>query len=512
MAGDGNGSAGRFSDVLGAAFHKATVAAAPHLQQAHDDRITAFLEGLEARVAPLLAPVLADVLADPNTPEEVRPLLEAVAAPTHKFDSSLISIGLAAILYPFLTAALAPHVASVAQQAWSRDQSLVLSPAELALSVIKNTYDHARAIQEAGDNGLDPARFQVMVDNTGEPPGIAELLLAYRRGEIDVARLQHGIRQSRVRDEWQDVILALRYTPPPPGEVLAGAVQNHLSLADAQTKVAQAGIDPVNFGWMYETHGRPPSPLEIARLVHRGITDRATFDQAVLESDIKNKYIDMLFEASTYIPPVRSVMAMLRSGAITDAEATTLFHENGVRDADIAGYLAEAHHTKATSVKELSQAQTLRMYGAKFITRADATARLQRLGLDAATITLLLDFADEAQHERYVNAVVTRVHARYVAYKLTDTEATNALNADGIPAAAVTDLMKLWRIERDANIHVLTPASIVGAYRRQEIGPAETKARLLAGGVQQRDLAIVVADGFPPAKPNPAAVAAVVNA
>lgn len=512
MAGDNGAATGKLSEALGAALHRAAVAAAPHVQAAHDERITSFLEGLEARVAPMLAPILADALNDPATDPAVRELFGTVASPTHKFDSSLIGIGLTAILYPFLQAALTPHVTSLAQQAWQRDQSLDLTPAELALAVIKNTYDAKTATAEAGDWGINPTRFKVMVDNTGEPPGIAELLQALRRGLIDQTRLAHGVRQSRLRDEWLDVITALRYAPPPAGEVVAGRVKEHLSDTDYHTKLSEAGTDPANAEWLRLTAGRPYGIEQALHLLNRGEIDEARVRQVVAQSDVNTDFIADILQLRWYVPPVRSIMAMLRSGAITDAQARTLFSENGVRPTDIDGYLAEAHHTKATSVKELSQAQTLRMYGAKFLDRPTATARLQRLGYDDTTIGLLLDFADEAQHERYTNAVVTRIHSRFVTYKLTEAEARAALTADKIPPAAITDLLALWHIERDANVHVLTPAAIVGAYRRQEIGPAETKARLLAVGVQPSDLAIVVADGFAPTKPNPTAVAAVVNA
>ncbi|HET9247708.1 MAG TPA: hypothetical protein VFO15_18030 [Xanthobacteraceae bacterium] len=460
----------------------------------------------------MLAPIIQAAIDDPATDPAVRELFGTVAAPTHKFDSSLIGVGLAAILYPFLQAALQPHVNSLAQQAWSRDENLVLTPAELALAVIKNTMTHADAVAEVGDSGINPARFDVMVNNTGEPPGIAELLQALRRGIIDQTRLAHGVRQSRVRDEWLDVITALRYAPPPAGEVVAGRVKEHLTDAEYHQKLSEAGTDPANAAWMLAAAGRPYGIEQALHLLNRGVIDEARVRQVIAQSDVNTEFTDDILELRHYFPPPRSIVPMLRSGAITEAQARTLLADYGVGEPWATAFITEATHTKAAEVKQLSQAQTLRMYGAKFIDHATATDRLQRLGYDAATITLLLEFADEAQHERYTNAVVTRIHSRFVNYKLTEAEARSALTADHIPAGAITDLLALWNIERDANVHVLTPAAIVGAYRRQEIGPAETKRRLLAVGVQQADLAIVVADGFAPTKPNPTAVAAVVNA
>jgi hypothetical protein len=504
--------AGKLSELIGAVVHRATVAAQPHVQAAHDERITTFLEGLEQRVAPMLAPILQQALDDPTTDPAIRELFGVVAAPTHKFDSSLIGIGLTAILYPFLQAALAPHVTSLAQQAWNRDPSQVLSPAELALSQIKGTYDPATAVREAADNGINVARFNVMVANTGEPPGLAELLLLFRRNQITLARLVHGVRQSRVRDEWLPEIQMLRFAPPPAGEVVAGRVKEHLTDAEYRTKLGEAGIDPANAEWMRQAAGRPYGIEQALHLLNRGEIDETRVRAVIAQSDVNTDFTADILNLRWYLPPVRSIMAMLRAGAITDAQATRLFQENGVRATDIPGYLAEAHHGKTASVRTLTEAQVVRLYGAKLIDHPTAVARLTALGVDAPSITLLLDYADNTRHERYVNAVITRVHTRYVAHKLTDTEATNALNADKVPAAAIADLLALWRIERGANVVVPSASQVVGAYRRQDITALECKQRLLALGVQQSDLDIIVADGFPPTKPNPAAVAAVVNA
>jgi hypothetical protein len=384
----------------------------------------------------------------------------------------------------------------------------VLSPAELALAVIKNTYPRAQAFAEAADNGVNASRFQVLIDNTGNPPGIAELLLLYRRGQISEATLAHGVRQSHIRDEWLDEVKALRFAPPPAGEVVAGRLKAHLSDADYRDKLGEAGIDPANASWMLATAGRPYGIEQALHLLNRGIISEARVREVVAQSDVNPNFTDDILHLRRYLPPVRSIMAMLRAGAIDDTEATRLFTENGMEAGDIPAYLREAHHGRTAQVRDLTSAQVVRMYGAKFMARAAAVAKLESLGYDATTANTLLDFADEAQTERYTNAVITRIHSRYVAHKLTDSEATNALNADHVPAAAQGELLRLWRIERDANIHVLSPAQVVAAYRRTQIGPAETKRRLLAVGVQQSDLAIVVADAFPPTEFKPASKAA----
>lgn len=473
----------------------------------------AILEAHEADLAAIVGPILADHVATMDLPEPVRTLFGVLTQPEHQTQFFTALFAVRAIIDQFVFAAIAPLVQDVTNQAWPRlGPSMPLSPAEVALGMLRHTLAGIDPYAEAAMSGVNRARLDVLAKNTGDSIPIAEALLLYRRGKLTPGRLQAAIEQSRTRDEWIPEILELRYAPPSVGEVLAGAVQNQLPDTQARQLFQEAGIDPVNYDWMLRTHGRPPGIAQMADLWNRGVIGQTEFDQAVRESDIKDKYVPMLEQLRVYIPPVRSVMAMLRAGAISDAEATRLFQENGVRSTDIPGYLAEAHHAKTATARELSQAQIIRLYGAQLIDRPTAQLRLEALHYDPASVGLLLDYADALRHERYVNAVISRVHSRYTSYKLTDAEVTNALQRDKVPQAAIDDLLALWKIERDANLHVLSPAAIVGAYRRTLISPAETKRRLLAVGVQPADIGIIVADGFPPTKFSRAVVDAVVNA
>lgn len=474
--------------------------------------IDGILEAHESDLSRVTAPILAMHVEQLDLPEPVREMFAVLLDPKHQTQFFTALFAVKGIIDQFVSAAIAPAVQDVSNAVWPLAPHVPLTPTELALAVIKGKRDAKTATDDAALSGIDPNHFGTLVDITGEPISLQEALLLYRRGQITQDRLRTAVEESRVRNEWFPEILDLRFAPPPAGEVIAGALKEHLDDATARDKLGEAGINPSNFDWMKATAGRPYGTQEALHLLNRGVIDEARVREVIAQSDINTHFADDILELRWYIPPVRSILPMLRAGAIDNAAATRLLQENGVRAEDIPHYLAEAQTTSRTTVKELTQAQVLRMYVARFITRAEAQTKLEALDYDAATVDLLLGFADESRHEAYVNAIVSRVHSRYVGYKLSAAEVHTALSADGVPPAAITDLLRLWDIEREANYHVLTPSAIVGAYRRQEIDAAETKARLLAIGVQLADLHIVVADAFAPTRPNPAAVAAVVNA
>jgi hypothetical protein len=92
-------------------------------------------------------------------------------------------------------------------------KQVLLSGADLALANLRGEMSHDEAVGYAKLLGISEGDLGVLINNTGEPPGLMQLLEAYRRGFIGETRLVHGIRQSRVRDEWVDVVEKLRSSP-----------------------------------------------------------------------------------------------------------------------------------------------------------------------------------------------------------------------------------------------------------------------------------------------------------
>src|SRR5439155_22359841 len=152
------------------------------------------------------------------------------------------------------------------------------------LGVLKGVISHDAAVHEAAKTGLDAGDMSFIEDIIGEPIGLQELLFAFRRGFINTERLVHGIRQSRIRNEWVDVIEKLRYVPISASEAVTATVQNHLDQNTAKRLVSENGIDPQWFDVMYETEGNPPGPGQMLDLLNRGQMSVADVKQGLRES------------------------------------------------------------------------------------------------------------------------------------------------------------------------------------------------------------------------------------
>jgi len=454
------------------------------------DYLHALMERMERELAPSIRAMFAETLADPDAPDSVRAIIHATAQPANQFDAVL---GLFAAFFGIFS--IAGAIASVETEAYvhhlqAKLTPTPLSPQEMALALVKGVVGVDYAKGQAALSGVDGGRFDQLEKITGEPPAIQELLFLFRRGKIDAARLEHGIRQSRVRDEWIDAIRALEYVPPSPQEAIAAAVQGHLTIEEAATVVAENGVDPAAVPWLYETAGRPPGAEMLLTLMHRGLMSQADVEQAIRESDIKNKYIPAIIEGGVYIPPVRSVVAMLRAGAIDDNQARTLFAENGVRDVDASAYIAEAHKSRAVATHEAAQGQVVTAYRDRMITRPAAQARLEALKYPAADATFLLDVADTEAETVLRRGVITTTRSKYVGHHVDHATASAALDKANVPADQRDHLLALWDVERAETVRTLTPAVLVKGVKNGAVTYAEMISYMVALGYSDKDAAL----------------------
>lgn len=472
------------------------------------------LHQLEADLVPLIGPIAQRIIDSPAASDELKRLAGEAAAPDHQFGSMVVGFAIGATIAPALGAAIAPELDAIEQEAWLKNPSKEIPPAVAVETVLKGVLSEGAAGALAKRSGYNDTQFHYMVQAAGQSIGEAVALLLWRRGQITEAQVDQVLRYSNINPLFYEMAKLAKYGPPTAGEVMAGALKGHLDDTTARRMLGEAGINPDNYPWMLATAGRPIGAVEASHLWRHGKISDGELEDIVRSSDVNNRFLPAVKLASLWLPPPRSIMAMWRAKALTEAEARDAFQKAGVEEPFLSAMLDEGRNSGSSGVKEISQAATVRMYVTRLLTRAEAHARIVGLGYPAGDADLLLDFGDDLRHEAQVNATITKVRSRYVAHKLTKTEADHALASADLPTPARTDLFDLWDIQRDANMTIPTVAAVVGAYRREYITAAGCRARLIELGVDVADLGIFVANGWPPTKPDAAAAAAraVVNA
>lgn len=489
MKADGN----RIGQVIAAHVERAVRAGAHESAKEnryHNEKSReAFLEEIEDVFAPHMRAMFETVVNDPNVPDTIKDLLGHATEPTHQVEALVAIIVLPFILGPLAHAVADPFLLQLQQTMFAAHPERAIDPATAAVMVVKGARDYADALKDAEGAGINGNRFADMVKATGDPPAIQELLLAYRLGYIDKARLEHGIRQSRVKDEWVDVLERLRYVPPGAGAAVEFVLKGHMSEADGQRLYADNGLDPKYFATHVASTGRPPGPEQLLELLNRGEVSEAHVRQAIKQSDVNNAYIDDVLKLRRYYPPPRTIPTLLRSGAINDSQALHYLKSAGMTDELAAAYVKTAKKEKTTKAHTATESQVLHMYATRYITHAVATQRLEKLGYTADESRFVLAAADAEEHYRLQQQAVSIIRARYVAHRLDRSTVSRDMDTLGVPHEARDQLIRVWDLERQASAKAITPAEALAMFERNLPGwdEAHTLAWLEADGYSSAD-------------------------
>jgi hypothetical protein len=369
---------------------------------------------------------------------------------------------------------------------------VLLSPADLADMVVRGIKTESEAAGIAGQSGVSAADFHDLTLLTGEPPGLQQLLEGYRRGFIDRAQLEHGIRESRYRNEWIPLLEKLRYSPMSVADAVNAVVQGHMSQAEATSIADQNGLEPGSVNVLFETAGEPLSRTEMSELVNRGEATHAEFVQAMLESRVKNKYIPLAFALRRRIPPAREISSAYSHGAITQAEAIHKIMQYGYSHADAEVIVKSASHVKTASHKANIVSSILAAYEEFLLPRDEALKMIEQMGYDQKEAEFIIEGANFRQSARIVSHAANSVRSHYVSRRISRQTASNELDSLGIPAANRDYLLKMWDVEQSVNVRVLSEAEIVKAVKKSLITPDDGLARLVKLGYSADDATLLL--------------------
>jgi hypothetical protein len=356
---------------------------------------------------------------------------------------------------------------------------------------------------EAAKQGITPERFSIMLDDTGEPPGLMQLLEAYRRGIIDKPTLEHGIKESRVRDEWIPTVEALKYQPPSAAEAIDAAVKGHLDMQTAQEMAAVAGLDPANFDWRYKATGNPPGAGELVDLWRRGLVDEQHVIDALKQGHLADAYIPDILALRRKLLSGSELLMAQQTGNITGHEVIAGLLDLGYSESDAAILAATGSRAKIAADWQLAKQIVVDQYQIGSISKADAATYLTTIGYDQHEADSILAVADLARALQAQNAAISKIKSRFIAYKIDAVQAQNSLVALQVPAEQVTTIITEWELAREANTPLLTPAQIADALHYTIIDQATAQAELERLGYSPQDAYIMLSVRAHAPLPNP---------
>lgn len=402
-------------------------------------------------------------------------------------------------------AVLAPELEEVQRGVRSVLQSVPLSPPDLADMVVRNIVGQSDAEAYAKQSGVASSDFARLVHSAGTPPSPQELVAALRRGIIphdgtgpNATSFEQGIAEGRTYNKWRPVLEALADVPLDPAVAVDAVVEGQIPYDQGAHEAFLNGINADRFRIQVNTRGNPPSPGELAELLKRKLIplegvgpDQTSFQQGIFEGATKDKWWTLFAALADYIPPPRTVTAMVREGSLTDDQALAFYQQAGLSQDLAAAYLTSAHHQKTTAERDLTVATIKALYQDRLITRPQATEMLMLLKYSQQDAAYLEDLWDFEAFQSKVRAAIARVHSLYVAHKIDGAEAGTALDQLGVPAEGRDELVTVWNLERAVNVPQLTRAEIVDAWYWSILTDAEADQRLETLGWTAEEAAIL---------------------
>lgn len=399
----------------------------------------------------------------------------------------------AAVLNPALTASQ-QEIWAGAINSGAAGVYVVPSPADLADQVTRGIRDLTSATGEAAKSGMTGDDFASAVAGAGEPPALETVLEMYRRGFIGwdgvgdtTTSVANAIAKGRTYTYWTDALQACfdpampgGGTPLSPGEAVNAALRGQAPTDQMATEAAANGVNADRFQILLDTAGNPPSPTQLVEFVRRGFIpldgvgpDVLSFEQGIYEGDSKDKWQPIFQKLVDYIPPPRTVMAMLRTGAMPQSDANGYLQDFGLSPALAAIYIQSINGEKMAGTKQLAQGVVLELYEAQAIDATVATGYLNVLGYTDTQAAFLLEVYDLRREINALNKAISRVGALYVAHKVTRTAAVEFLGELGVTGDHLSQMMATWDLAAAAEVRLPTISEIGKAVYYGAISAAE---------------------------------------
>jgi hypothetical protein len=412
---------------------------------------------------------------------------------------------------------LYPAVREIEQQANKLYPSRALDAGEAAGIVAEDVELRDWGANEALLHGVDGPRFDALLGEALNAPGLPELLALWRRGLIDTAGFEHGLRKAKLEPRWDGAIKGLHDVLLSPDTLANARQQGFVDTARQHADSELQGVTNDNADILFFLSGNPPGPETLQRAANRGFIDQGEFVQGIREGRTKTKYTDLYWQLRNPLLSAATAVRLYLKGWWTQQQMNALGAEWGytpeqMNDWYLSSGRPAAPGQMATAIargvdgpdgKPMDKAQFIKgikesdirpewaemLYGIRYLYPPlfQTVRLLDNNKIDAPTARLWL------KNSRYppdvIDAVIagsagsttakadthtakaqtqlwTTTHRSYLAREISATVARNALGRAGVPADVIAGVLGIWDAERDLVRKQLTPANIKKAFAK----------------------------------------------
>lgn len=273
-----------------------------------------------------------------------------------KFFGKTVSEGAAFAAGVAVAPTLEPVVQDVKNEAWSKHQSRPLDPETAAAIVAEDVAEQPWGESEAAATGISKSRFDRLLGEALNGPGVAMLTEARRRNIITPAQFTHGLRKAKLENLWDAPLTKLldaRLSPQAVALAIVRSVINDAGLLvtdldtsggrvpayqvsniDPIAEAAAAGVDKERLRVMVGSIGLPMSAQAAAVAYFKGLIDRPDYNRAVIEGDTRPEWGDAILDNARPIPTVATYVEAYVRGWIDQPGFLAGTRRHGMSDDD----------------------------------------------------------------------------------------------------------------------------------------------------------------------------------
>lgn len=483
--------AGKLADGLKEALIAAHHATVDNHHEKADAARTDFMERTERELADLWREKGLPDFADPKYSDEVRRVFGSITDPSHQVDFFFTLLAVAGLALSGGSAAAAGYLQQLTNRALHDHGDAQPDVGTVAAADNRGLMTSSEAQNAARYSGYQAGAYE-LIRTLGETwPALGEIITLWQRSLVDESYVDLVLRRQGFSSANAALLKHLRVGPPGAGVLAQAVTQDQLTMDQFAALLPQVGIDPQYADLIFRTEGQAPGVQQLNELYRRHLIDETTWTQGILESPIKNKYVDVLKKLRYQIPPMRTVLVMLRHKQISRDKALEYLDKLGFFPDDALALVDSTVQQAVSTVKTLSATEIVDLYEVGHWTADQAKTALMSHGYDAQDADDKIFLADERKVWARRQSAANRIGTVYTGWKIDRTTATQQLDAVGIPAPQRDDLLSDWDAVRAARTAHLTRADIHKAVNAEKMTHVEGIARLRAMGYDQADADLI---------------------
>ena len=521
----------------------------PPMQKAIVDSLTLAFTRIAPGDSKALRAFLEEEYGGQSLTPETNRLLDAFEGLKDIATSGLLLIAILLSIVPIITAAAGPHIERERITAWASNPLRPLDVGSAASASMRGILDRDDAIEDAAQGGFNADRFSILQQLGQTRPATEEVLTLRNRGAIDDAdvlkylevrgfddtdaeriaelrrvlpsaaeaqtlrnrdviddgELEEYLRQAGFDENDVERIAGLRQVLPGPADVVRFALRDVYRpeavargdlLADLPTEgIADAervGLAPEEFTKFWASHWVLPSVGQAFEMLHRGVISLDELRDLLRTQDIAPGWRDELIEIAFRVITRVDIRRMYREGIADETKVLETYVAQGYTPEDAQSLTEFAIADATIDARELTKSEVIKLYQDGAMTRADAVELLDGLGFAGPETEWLLVLAEFRRFAKFRELAVSRVRSRYVGRRLSQSEASTALDRIGVVPTERDNLIDLWDGERDAERPSLTMALVGRLYDDDIITEEDARVRWGELGYRSTDIDLLV--------------------